>query len=61
MCLGGEGQVDLRAALRSQDRKAALDAAFARAMGEKQERHDFAIAGPGGTPRLARHMSVTGG
>jgi len=61
MCLGGEGQVDLRAALRSDDREAALNAAFARAMGEKQERHDFAIAGPGGQPRLARHMSVTGG
>ncbi len=61
MCLGGEGQVDLRAALRSDNREAALDAAFARAMGEKQERHDFAIAGPGGAPRLARHMSVTGG
>jgi len=61
MCLGGEGQVDLRAALRGDNREAALDAAFARAMGEKQERHDFAIAGPGGKPRLARHMSVTGG
>ncbi|KUR80405.1 GTP 3',8-cyclase MoaA [Novosphingobium sp. Fuku2-ISO-50] len=61
MCLGGEGQVDLRAALRSDDREAALNDAFARAMGEKQERHDFAISGPGGRPRLARHMSVTGG
>jgi len=61
MCLGGEGQVDLRAALRSDDRDAALNAAFARAMGEKQERHGFAISGPGGRPTLARHMSVTGG
>ena len=61
MCLGGEGRVDLRAALRSDDREAALKDAFARAMGEKQERHDFAISGPGGRPRLARHMSVTGG
>eukprot|EP01037_Dinobryon_pediforme_P013222 gene13222-13329_t len=61
MCLGGEGQVDLRAALRGPDREAALNDAFARAMGEKQERHDFAISGPGGVPRLARHMSVTGG
>jgi len=61
MCLGGEGQVDLRAALRGDDREAALEAAFARAMGEKQERHDFAIAAPGARPTLARHMSVTGG
>jgi cyclic pyranopterin phosphate synthase len=61
MCLGGEGQVDLRAALRGDDREAALDAAFARAMGEKQERHDFAISAPGARPTLARHMSVTGG
>ena len=61
MCLGGEGRVDLRAALRSDNREAALNAAFARAMGEKQARHDFAISGPGGRPTLARHMSVTGG
>lgn len=61
MCLGGEGRVDLRAALRNEDREAALNEAFARAMGEKQERHDFAISGPGGRPTLARHMSVTGG
>ena len=61
MCLGGEGQVDLRAALRSNDREAALEAAFVRAMGEKQERHDFAITAPGAAPTLARHMSMTGG
>lgn len=61
MCLGGDGQVDLRAALRSDDREAALEAAFARAMGEKQERHQFAISAPGAAPTLARHMSVTGG
>lgn len=61
MCLGGEGQVDLRAALRSDDREAALEAAFVRAIGEKQERHAFAISAPGGAPTVARHMSVTGG
>jgi cyclic pyranopterin phosphate synthase len=61
MCLGGEGQVDLRAALRGPDPETALNAAFARAMGEKPERHAFAITGPGGAPTLARHMSVTGG
>ena len=61
MCLGGEGQVDLRAALRSEAPEAALEAAFARAMGEKPERHHFEINGPGGAPALARHMSMTGG
>ncbi|GAC1418257.1 MAG: GTP 3',8-cyclase MoaA [Novosphingobium sp.] len=61
MCLGGEGQVDLRAALRSDSPEAALEAAFARAMGEKPERHHFEINGPGGAPALARHMSMTGG
>ena len=61
MCLGGEGQVDLRAALRSDAPEAALETAFARAMGEKPERHHFEISGPGGAPALARHMSMTGG
>ena len=61
MCLGGEGQVDLRAALRSDAPEAALNAAFARAMGEKPERHHFEINAPGAAPTLARHMSMTGG
>ena len=61
MCLGGEGQVDLRAALRSDTPEAALEAAFARAMGEKPERHHFEINAPGAAPALARHMSMTGG
>ena len=61
MCLGGEGQVDLRAALRSDTPEAALEIAFARAMGEKPERHHFEINAPGAAPALARHMSMTGG
>lgn len=61
MCLGGEGHVDLRAAVRSGDPEAAMNEAFARAMGEKPERHAFAIDGPGAAPALARHMSMTGG
>lgn len=61
MCLGGEGRVDLRAALRSDDPDAALAQAFARAMGEKPERHAFAIDHEGAAPALARHMSMTGG
>jgi len=61
MCLGGEGRVDLRAALRSADPEAALADAFARAMGEKQERHAFAIDKAGAAPAVSRHMSMTGG
>ncbi len=61
MCLGGEGKVDLRAALRSENPEAALADAFARAMGEKPERHSFVIDKPGAAPALARHMSMTGG
>ena len=60
MCLGGEGQVDLRAALRSGE-AGALDAALDRAMLLKPERHAFRIDAAGQAPALARHMSVTGG
>ena len=60
MCLGGEGQVDLRAALRSGE-AGALDAALDRAMVLKPERHTFSIDRRGQAPALARHMSVTGG
>ena len=61
MCLGGEGKVDLRAAMRGPEPEAALAAALDRAMLTKPERHAFAIAGPGEKPSLARHMSLTGG
>ncbi|MCW1382579.1 GTP 3',8-cyclase MoaA [Novosphingobium sp. KCTC 2891] len=61
MCLGGEGRVDLRAALRSADPDGAVAEAFARAMGEKPEKHSFVIDRPGAAPALARHMSMTGG
>lgn len=61
MCLGGEGRVDLRAALRSENPDEQLARAFARAMGEKQERHSFVIDRPGGAPAVSRHMSTTGG
>jgi cyclic pyranopterin phosphate synthase len=60
-CLGGTEQVDLRAALRSDDAEAALAAALDVAMRIKPERHHFAIDRPGAAPHLARHMSATGG
>jgi GTP 3',8-cyclase len=61
MCLGGEAQVDLRAALRGPDPQAAMADAFARAMGNKPERHNFVIDRAGAAPALPRHMSMTGG
>jgi GTP 3',8-cyclase len=60
-CLGGTEQVDLRAALRSDDADAALAAALDVAMRIKPERHHFVIDRPGAAPHLARHMSATGG
>lgn len=60
-CLGGNEQVDLRAALRSADADAALTVALDTAMRIKPERHHFAISAPGGAPAVARHMSNTGG
>ena len=60
-CLGGREQVDLRAAVRSADPEAALDAALTEAMSIKPHRHAFAITRAGEAPALARHMSVTGG
>ncbi|MGB7655547.1 MAG: GTP 3',8-cyclase MoaA [Novosphingobium sp.] len=60
-CLGGTEQVDLRAALRSQDPDAALAAGLDQAMRIKPERHHFAIDRSGAEPALARHMSTTGG
>ena len=60
MCLGREGYVDLRQAFRDGGR-AGLDAALDEAMLRKPRQHDFAIAGRGEAPALARHMSVTGG
>jgi GTP 3',8-cyclase len=60
-CLGGNEQVDLRAALRSDDPGEALNAALDVAMKIKPERHHFVIDKRGDAPALARHMSMTGG
>lgn len=60
-CLGGTEQVDLRAALRSDDPDGALAIALDNAMRIKPERHHFAIKARGDAPALARHMSATGG
>ena len=60
-CLGGNEQVDLRAALRSGDPEGAMSAALDTAMRIKPARHSFVIDKRGGAPALARHMSMTGG
>jgi cyclic pyranopterin phosphate synthase len=60
-CLGGNEQVDLRAALRSEDPHAALQEALDTAMRIKPARHNFAIDARGQAPALSRHMSMTGG
>ena len=60
-CLGGDEQVDLRAALRSADPESEMSRALDRAMRIKPERHHFAIDRHGAAPALARHMSMTGG
>lgn len=60
-CLGGNEQVDLRAALRSDDPQAALQEALDTAMRIKPARHNFAIDARGQAPALSRHMSMTGG
>lgn len=60
-CLGGREQVDLRAALRSEEPESALEAALDEAMRIKPARHHFEINRPGAEPALPRHMSMTGG
>lgn len=62
MCLGQDDHVDLRAILRANpDDDAPLHAALDLALGNKPEKHDFAINKRGEAPALARHMSTTGG
>lgn len=61
LCLGQDDQVNLRDALRAGGPQA-LDAALDHAMQIKPKGHDFVLdRGSGGTPAVARHMSVTGG
>ncbi|MBB4857372.1 cyclic pyranopterin phosphate synthase [Novosphingobium chloroacetimidivorans] len=60
-CLGGVEQVDLRAALRSDDPHTALTEGLDLAMRIKPARHSFAIDARGQAPALPRHMSMTGG
>ena len=60
-CLGGGEQVDLRAALRSDDPETQLAAALDEALRIKPEKHHFRMDRRGADPALPRHMSMTGG
>jgi cyclic pyranopterin phosphate synthase len=60
-CLGGGEQVDLRAALRSDNPEANLAAALNEALRIKPEKHHFRMDARGADPATARHMSMTGG
>ena len=61
MCLGQNDAADLRAALRSHDPDAALDAAIAEAISRKPKGHDFVADRLAAKPRVGRMMSTTGG
>lgn len=59
LCLGREGALDLRAALRAGG-QAAVDDLLDTAMNIKPEAHDFDVS-PGARPAVARSMAETGG
>jgi cyclic pyranopterin phosphate synthase len=61
MCLGQGDAADLRTPMRTSESDDALHAAISDAIDRKPKGHDFVIDRRGGTPILARHMSVTGG
>jgi len=60
MCLGQEDAVDLRAPLRASEADQLLNAAIDAGVAAKPKGHDFVID-RGGSPRLSRVMSTTGG
>ena len=60
-CLGSGAHLDLRAAIRSDDRDERLNGLLDQAMLSKPERHSFEINDRNANPAVARHMSVTGG
>lgn len=58
-CLGQDGAVDLRHALREGGLEG-LNSAINQAVADKPEAHDFDVS-PGAKPSVARHMAITGG
>lgn len=60
-CLGDDGMLDLREALRGENPEAGLNALLDMTMKTKPERHNFDISERGAKASVTRHMSVTGG
>lgn len=61
MCLGQDGNVDLREVVRQSEGNEALNAALDKALNLKPKGHEFVIDENNDAPALHRHMSVTGG
>jgi cyclic pyranopterin phosphate synthase len=61
MCLGQDGNVDLREVVRSSESNEPLNRALDKALNLKPEGHEFVIEEGRDGPALNRHMSVTGG
>jgi cyclic pyranopterin phosphate synthase len=59
-CMGDEGSVDLRDALRGSEGNAPLEALIRETVDAKPKGHNFRI-GAGGVNGISRHMSVLGG
>lgn len=60
-CLGDDGMLDLRGALRGENAEEELNKLLDQTMRTKPEKHSFDISKRGAAPSVARHMSVTGG
>ena len=61
MCLGQDDHIDLRAALRSPNKRNDLNTCLDKAMGLKPKGHDFAMSNGQMVGKVNRHMSQTGG
>ena len=61
MCLGQDDHIDLRAALRSDNKSENLNEYLDQAMGLKPKGHDFAVSDGEMIGKVNRHMSQTGG
>ncbi|NVK20453.1 MAG: GTP 3',8-cyclase MoaA [Methylocystaceae bacterium] len=61
MCLGQDGNLDLREVVRASESNEPLQAAIDQALNLKPKGHEFVIDETQDGPALNRHMSVTGG
>ena len=61
MCLGQEGKADLRTPLRQSESNDSLKNTIRQAIDNKPKGHDFIISHTQTSPKITRHMNVTGG